>query len=189
MRLRPLPAVPVDGTVALRDYLYTKGDLRPFEVVTCLVVWLTDARGLRSVSALDIHAHYRREDRPPAAAPVRSVSDALRRAQKARLLADVEVDVPVALTPGALTAGALTAEPPETAARALGHRRAVDASEGSPMTRGIVIARRPDVGPRFTPTALGRLVVDALPDKRAVGSLRGLHAAAALYRSSGRLLG
>jgi hypothetical protein len=62
-------------------------------------------------------------------------------------------------------------------------------AEGSPLIRGVVVPRRRDAGPRFVPTPLGRLVVDALPDKREVGALRGLSGSAALYRCSARLLG
>ncbi len=157
---------------AVREYLEAKGDLRPVEVVTCLVIWLTDARGFRSVGARDIHAHYRPHDRPPAAAPVRSVSDALRQAYRARLLAEVAVEPADLLPAGAPGGWRVGGEPSD-----------------SPLIRGIVVPRRRDAGPRFTPTALGRLVVEALPDKREVGALRGLHASAALYRTSSRLLG
>ncbi len=162
---------------AVRDYLEAKGDLRPVEVVTCLVIWLIDARGFRSVGARDIHAHYRPHDRPPAAAPVRSVSDALRQAYRARLLAEVEVEAADLPSAGMPSAGAP------------GRWRVGDEPSDSPLIRGIVVPRRRDAGPRFAPTALGRLVVEALPDKREVGALRGLHASAALYRTSSRLLG
>lgn len=175
----PRPAAGASaGTRAVRDDLDAKGDLRPFEVVTCLVIWLTDARALRTISAHEIHAHCGPHDRPPAAAPVRSVSDALRRAYRARLLAEVDAE---------LAHASAAANP--WSARVLSGRAVGGASEGSPLTRGIVVPRRPDAGLRFVPTALGRLVVDALPDTRAVGTLRGLPGAAALYRTSARLRG
>ena len=113
------------------------------------------------------------------------MADALRRAEKIGLLAEVGPGEGHLGDPGA---------PGSTAATTNGTTRAVTRHRGAPgyggwpLTRGIAVAHRRNRGPRFVPTPLGRLVVEALPDKREVGALRGLPGAAALYRSSARLV-